>query len=252
MQPLEIRAMTFNIRHGLGMDRTVSLDNIAAVVQQSKADIIGLQEVDRFFSRSGTQHQPAELAQQLGMEYCFSASEDAHNSTRLAGLIRDSDAETGKQGGYGNALLSRFPIVSHRRYYLKDQQERRSLLEARLDVKGNPITVFVTHLSHLDPKVRGTQIDTIKGIINNTVGDIILMGDFNIKTGNPLLSNLPPYLPKIPLAADIMTFVGNDREKSKQIDHIFTNLASVKPAWTLPTTASDHHPFLAQLRLNSD
>jgi endonuclease/exonuclease/phosphatase family metal-dependent hydrolase len=41
--------MTFNIRHGKGMDKRVNLERIAKVINKNSVDIIGLNEVDKHF-----------------------------------------------------------------------------------------------------------------------------------------------------------------------------------------------------------
>ena len=46
---LELKVMTFNIRHGKGMDERVNLERIAKVINKNSVDIIGLNEVDNHF-----------------------------------------------------------------------------------------------------------------------------------------------------------------------------------------------------------
>jgi len=240
--------MTFNIRHGQGMDDRVDLGRIAAEIKRSGADIIALQEVDRSLSRSGVIDQTAQLAQQLGMEYCYSASEDAANNTRLAQLIHDNNAATGKNGGYGNALLSRFPITDQQSHYLASDRERRSVLQTKINAGVRDINVFATHLG-LDLEEQMAQMRTIVELLKHTSGDVILMGDFNVRPDSPVLAQLPSRLSKVLLSGNITTFAGR-KDDVVEIDHIFTNLTPLKSAWTQPTTASDHHPVLAQLDLN--
>lgn len=43
--------MTFNMHHGRGTDGKLSLERIANVIEESKADLIGLNEVDKHFSK---------------------------------------------------------------------------------------------------------------------------------------------------------------------------------------------------------
>src|SRR6185436_14070578 len=42
-----IRVMTYNIHVGVGMDKKIDLPRIAAVINKQRADLVGLQEVDR-------------------------------------------------------------------------------------------------------------------------------------------------------------------------------------------------------------
>ena len=55
-----MKIITYNIRYGLGLDQRYDLDRIADTVRD--ADLIGLQEVERFWKRSGMIDQPDILA----------------------------------------------------------------------------------------------------------------------------------------------------------------------------------------------
>lgn len=51
--------MSYNIHHGVGLDNQLSLERIAGVIRDAGADIVGLQEVDRFYGeRSGFRIKP--------------------------------------------------------------------------------------------------------------------------------------------------------------------------------------------------
>ena len=41
--------MTYNIHHGKGIDKQTDLHRIADIIEKSKADIIGLNEIDKKF-----------------------------------------------------------------------------------------------------------------------------------------------------------------------------------------------------------
>jgi endonuclease/exonuclease/phosphatase family metal-dependent hydrolase len=243
-----LRVMTFNICHARGMDGTVSLQHIAEEIRRSGADVIGLQEVDRFLTRSHTADQPLELARLLDMDFCYSPSEDGHNISNAAVYIR----ENGKEGQYGNAILSWFPITAHQFYYLPGDgtAERRSLLRAEINAHGRSLTFFNTHLGLQTPE-QALQIDTVAEKIKSTFGPMILLGDFNMKPDNPLLEKVASATPKVLLQNNVTTFAGK-KDAIMEIDHIFTNLSPEQPAWTQPTLASDHHPVLAQLQLSED
>ncbi|WP_306301269.1 hypothetical protein [Thalassobacillus sp. C254] len=72
---MEVKVMTYNIHHGKGMDRKVDINRIADVIAQSNIDIVGLNEVDKHFSRrSNHMDQISILAEKLNMYEAFSAS----------------------------------------------------------------------------------------------------------------------------------------------------------------------------------
>jgi endonuclease/exonuclease/phosphatase family metal-dependent hydrolase len=87
-----LRIVSYNIRHGAGLDGKVDLQRIAKVIAKEKPEVVTLQEVDQECTRSGSVDQAAELGRLLKMEHRF-------------GKFMDF------QGGeYGMAVLSRFPI----------------------------------------------------------------------------------------------------------------------------------------------
>lgn len=222
--PAQVRVMTFNIHHGRGMDGKVNLDNIAAEIRKSRAQIVALQEVDRFLPRSGMRDQASKLASMLGMYSCYSASLDW-------GL-----------GQYGNAILSRYPIVNHHVELMASPVERRSLLAAVVQIGSRRVTVFNTHLG-LNQEERREQMAVIAHAIRETRGPAVLMGDFNMEPDNPLFAEIPVPFHKIHLRLKAPTL-----QSGAEIDHIFTNLPTgVVFAWTQPTHASDHHPVVADL-----
>lgn len=67
-----LRVMTFNIRHGRGMDDAINLERIARVIDRAGADVVALNEVDRVTRRCGGVDQPAELAKLLDMHWHYS------------------------------------------------------------------------------------------------------------------------------------------------------------------------------------
>ena len=95
-EPLTLRVMTFNIHHGEGIDGRLDLERIARVITDARADLVGLQEVDRGVERTQRRDIPTELA-------------------RLTGLAVRFESNLPHQGGeYGNAVLSRFPVKTSR------------------------------------------------------------------------------------------------------------------------------------------
>ena len=95
-----LRVMTFNIHVGVGMDKKLDLQRIADVIIRERADLVGLQEVDRGVRRTEAIDEIAELAKMTRMDYAF-----GHNLDY-------------QEGQYGVAILSKFLIrkIDHRRY----------------------------------------------------------------------------------------------------------------------------------------
>jgi len=134
-------------------------------------DVLGLQEVLRAHDASLGPDQASLVAEGLGYHTTYGASWE------LGGVE------------FGNAVLSRFPIVRSERFDLPaNEDEQRCLLFAELDAPFARIPVFVTHLAwrmhhgHL----REAQVRAIADRISDMVPVTswrgyppILLGDFN-------------------------------------------------------------------------
>jgi endonuclease/exonuclease/phosphatase family metal-dependent hydrolase len=168
-----IRIMTFNIHHGKGTDGLVQIQRIADVIRQIRPDIIGLNEVDQtFHARSDFIDQPKQLAVQLGMEYAFAPAIDSEYSP-----------DSQQKGGYGNAILSRFPIRSFEAVRLSagsEAREPRILLHGKMDVNETPVNIFVTHLS-LNPWHHRKQTSEILSVTSSCNHPHVIMGDWNMR-----------------------------------------------------------------------
>lgn len=98
-----MRLLTYNIHKGIGgRDRRYSLERIIQVVEHVQPDVICLQEVARDSPRSHHHDQPRLL------EEHFQAA---------AKLFQLNVAW--RSGGYGNLLLSRWPMESHHQISLR-------------------------------------------------------------------------------------------------------------------------------------
>jgi endonuclease/exonuclease/phosphatase family metal-dependent hydrolase len=128
---MSIRILTWNLwwRYGPWRER---LDAIVATLAAEGPDVCGLQEVWAAPDR----HLAAELADRLGMHWCFAqATEAEHGGQRL---------------GFGNAILSRWPIAAEARAPLPAPGiEGRVAAYARIDAPGGPLPIFTTHLTYV-------------------------------------------------------------------------------------------------------
>lgn len=123
-----MRLLSYNIHKGIGgRDRRYQLERIIDVVEQENPDLICLQEVDRNVKRSRHHDQPKLLA-----DY-FSAAETLYQmNVKL------------KEGGYGNLLLSRWPLRSHHQISLR--MNNRKPRGAQIAVIETPEGLL--HLAH--------------------------------------------------------------------------------------------------------
>jgi len=141
--------MTFNIHHGVGVDGGLDLDRVAATVAAHQPDVVGLQKVDRHWSgRSGFVDKARVLARRHGMRLAYGAAVDA-----------DPPAPGATRRRFGNAVLSRFPIISRTNMALPrtSDVEPRALLCTRVDRGSQALDVYITHLNPHDRRQRSLQ-----------------------------------------------------------------------------------------------
>lgn len=196
--------MTFNIHSAIGRDGKADAGRIAEVA--SMADIVALQEVDRFWDRSGNICHAETIASLVGAhDYAWQANIDVHK-----------DGKQRRQ--FGNLLLSRFPILSVRRHALPKsvQADRLGLqcgvMEAIIDAPVGPLRLYNTHVLTSDRRI---QIPRLRRIIEEAPDEgavisgshedptwfdeplhaevpetVIVTGDLNLRPSDPLYDSL--------------------------------------------------------------
>lgn len=98
-----MRVLSYNIHKGIGgRDRRYRLERTVEVITSMNPDFVCLQEVDRDVKRSRHDDQPRLLAELLGV-----ADSHFQLNVRL------------KSGGYGNLILSRWPILTRHNVSLR-------------------------------------------------------------------------------------------------------------------------------------
>jgi endonuclease/exonuclease/phosphatase family metal-dependent hydrolase len=237
-EPVTLRVMSYNIHHGEGLDGRLDLERIARVVLEAKADIVGLQEVDRGVARTQQRDLPAELAKLTGMHVAFERN-----------IVHQG-------GDYGNATLSRFPIKRTRNlhYRMLRPGEQRGLLQVVLDVNGREILFLNTHLDYRpDDAERRANVEELHRVVTEAGRTpVLLVGDFNAVPTSAPIRSIAEFL------TDTWSVVGKGdgftipvRKPAKRIDYIWFTPGAFEPTTiaVLPTEASDHLPVIAELRL---
>jgi endonuclease/exonuclease/phosphatase family metal-dependent hydrolase len=160
-----MKLISYNIQYGMGKDGRHDLARIAGEIEHG--DVIALQEVERFWQRSGERDDVAELARHLrAFHWVYGANLDMDAS------YPDSDGfPVHRRRQFGTMILSRTPIISSRNFPLPkfgtlvQHSIQQGALEAviRSD-RGTPFRVYSTHLSHLSPATRLPQVDALLAI----------------------------------------------------------------------------------------
>jgi len=235
-KPTSVRAVSYNIKHGQGMDGRVDLARIAGVLKKLRPDFVGLQEVDLTARRSGKTNQVNDLAKMLSMHPGFGSFMDF-------------------QGGrYGMAILSRYPLRNVRSLRLPTGNEPRVALIAEAQLPNNATVLVVNvHFDWVaDDKYRFAQAQKLRDYLRDQERPYILMGDFNDGPDSRTLAlfdqiALRTEKPK----DDRMTF--SSTKPKREIDFIFCSPAK---SWQVgrvevitERVASDHRPVVAELTL---
>lgn len=161
-----MRVLSYNIHKGIGgYDRRYRLQRIMDVIQAEEPDLICLQEVDRNVKRSRFDDQPA-----LFSDY-FAAN--AMNYQLNVPI---------EQGGYGNLVLSRWPM--HTENHVNLRLGRRKPRGAQVVVVDSPQGKF--HLINwhlgLGEKERRWQVELLLSHEHFVAGcqlPTLIVGDFN-------------------------------------------------------------------------
>jgi endonuclease/exonuclease/phosphatase family metal-dependent hydrolase len=221
---------TYNVHKCRGLDGRTSANRIAEVLREVDSDVIALQEV--------LEHQAEIIAKDLGLAFVLGENRKHHGY------------------GYGNVVLSRFPIREMRNYDLSVHgREERGCLRADLQVNGFLLHVFNVHLgtAFLERRTQGRRL-VAPELLNDTELERprIVMGDFNEWTQGLATRLLRQHLE----SADVRIHLRRSRTYPGvlpflHLDHIYYDPMLRLERLTLWRTrkalvASDHLPLVGE------
>ena len=244
-----LRIATYNIHkgvQGLGPARRLEIHNLGHAVEQLDADVVCLQEVrklhrreEQYFTRWPELPQAEFLAPE-GYEAVYQTN------------------ATTRHGEHGNALLSRWPVISRGHEDMSDHRfEQRGLLHVTIHAHGRPIHVIVLHLG-LIAASRARQIEQLGRFVEREIPRkeaLVVAGDFN-DWGQRLDALMTQCsLARARVAGDpaarINTFPS--RIPLFSMDRIYVRgfrcVSTSVPRGTAWARMSDHLPLVAELEL---
>ncbi len=243
---MKLRVLSYNIHKCIGgVDRRYDPQRVADVINHQHADVLLLQEVDHDVPRSNRDRQVDVIGDLVGMRY----------------RSWFPNVEVRGGGCYGNAILSRYPIVDTTNIDLSIRfKKRRSVLHGVLRVRHDELdrTVHVYNM-HLGLARFERRIQLLRFLESHPFQTlhhetpVVVGGDLNDVYGG--LGEL--LAPAGFRGVDRRPFTFPAWGPVRALDAIFVrgHVDFVKLARCesdLARRASDHRPLIADVRLRGD
>lgn len=253
-----MRLATLNLLNGMSLsDRVVTPGRLAEAVRELRADVVGLQEVDRYQPRSHSADLTHQVAEAMGTPHWrfVPALVGTPGSDWRAAHDGDHD---GTAAAYGIGLVSRYPVLSWHvtrlpaapvrspvvlpgtRRVLWLQDEPRVGLAAVVETPHGVMTIATTHLSFV-PLWNGKQLRTLTADLARLPGPRVLLGDLN----------MPPPFPRALSGWRVLAKAATYPawEPRIQLDHVLGSgqLPPVTRVESPELAVSDHRGLLVEL-----
>ena len=241
-----LRIMTYNVHRCVGVDRKLDPGRIAAVIAQSRPDIVALQEVDVGRSRTGGVDQAHAIAARLGMAFHFNAALKVQEEQYGDAILTSGELTLIKAGALPGSPDFR-------------RLEPRGALWVNIRIGERRLQVLNTHLGLVPHEQRAQALalagpEWIGGALRRD--PLIVLGDFNATPHQAVYRTLagrlndarisvesarasPTFPSRLPMLAIDHVFVSEDVQV-KAVRAITAPLARV---------ASDHLPLIVDFAL---
>lgn len=156
------KVMSINMRVSAATDFTTTLE----AIKEYNPDLLFLRQVDSATTRAEKVNRPQEIADALAMQLFFK---------------KNFDYQT---GGFGNAVLSKFPILEKQAQILRREEgnnaELRSMVMIKVEAAPNqPLYFAGTELEPSNINNRNLQVVDLLNATEKLVDPVILVGNFN-------------------------------------------------------------------------
>ena len=231
-----LKILSYNIQQGISENAELNFEGQYQVIQQLGPDIIGLQESDTCRISSGNGDIVRYINERLKMYSYFGPRTVT--------------------GTFGIALLSKYPILNPKTFYMESKGEQTATIWAQIVVGSTTFNIFVTHLGNYinmteDPTDRSqiVQQENILSVVSG-LNNVILMGDFNFEPNTEQYNITVAQLYDCwEVAPALGKTIGNvpvgwqTRLPDRRIDHIFVSgdlNSTISFITYAGGTASDH------------
>lgn len=223
----QLTIVSYNIRHGEGIDGKTDYARIARIFTEQEADVVAVQEVDSVTGRSRGNDVLQELAEAAGMHPTFARA-----------IAFDG-------GAYGIGILSKEAPLSVQRIPLPGREEARVLIVAEFE----RFFFGCTHLS-LTPEDQLASLPVIRQAASAMKKPFILAGDWNAVPTEPFIQEIQQ---DVTLLNDLTQPTWPSDVPETMIDYIGvwkTTGPHIKATHTavLPySVSSDHRPVVVKV-----
>lgn len=232
----ELRILHWNIHSWRDDAGTSNLESVVSLVQVTDPQVVSLVEVDQSWGHP-------------------SALDDVANRCGYASIFVPSFefGQNSPTGGFGNALLSKLPILAVRQRQLvwpprlydgSESSEQRSVVFVKVQTATGPVWIGSTHLPRSEADTRVAAAQRLIEITQELKGPWLLVGDFNMPAAAwldtyPFLAAYPtPREPTYPT-----------QEPVEAIDYCVALHELPVQAEVLVEAGSDHLPVFVRSRI---
>jgi endonuclease/exonuclease/phosphatase family metal-dependent hydrolase len=241
-----LKVMQWNIHETKGSDGRCDPNRIANTIVKFAPDVVSLNEVPYYHQTYVNDDVPARLESLL------------EQKTGRA-WYRKFINVYGGSWGYGNVILSRYPLTTSSTKILS---YKRGVVQVGVSLNGRTVNIFSTHVEYYTASYRPIQIKEAKSFISGFGGPRVIMGDFNTNPGtsdyNLMSSDYADSWPVAKAAGTATAYNGSgNTHGGSRFDYVwFSRTGITLRSVNVPDTRvsgiwpSDHDPVIATFSVN--
>lgn len=222
---------TFNIQNDYGKDISKN-GQIIDFILSNKIDIIGIQELFKSTGKSFEVRLEQENYKIMG-KYRYKLP-----------ILKKYNEKT--------PIITNKTVVENKTYYLPffPSFTRRVLTKTVITYNNKLLSIYNTHLECKMAFVKKRQLEKILNIMKRDSNNIVLLGDFNLKTNKELFNDFVDELKRLNIyRVSINEKTLKTSKYNRAIDHIFisSDFEVVEKRVIKNINTSDHYPVLVRL-----